>query len=295
MLEFHLRRWGSVLTRLTLIGIGIVLIGGGFWVLLTQRETYEQVVVTTRMIPYGTQIQADDLTVLSIPASQPPALRGLSSPDAVVGKYGLSDIPASVMIQPHMIADSPPNDLILPNGYRIRPGMVVIQRNIGAYAAILRESVNRRVTIPFDIFWGSVSPTYCRPTNGSIPDDVARQLPGEVTYPDIYEVGVCYAGMPHTMDLVYIADEGTIGFFEVPVSFAQSLLALEQNPAALSLTMIARAPGTEAPVIIRNPLYPSDVVNIGFGERRDSDQPFDGPSSSDSPSPTERESGMIAP
>jgi hypothetical protein len=271
MLEFHLRRWGSVLWRILSIGIGVVLIVGGLWVLLNQRETYVPVVVSARLIPYGTPIQEGDLTVMSIPASQPPALRGIASIEAVVGRYGRSDIPASVIIQDAMISESPPTDVVLPNGYRIRPGMVLIERDIGPYADVLRESVQRRVTIAFDVFWGSVSPIYCRPSAsaGIGTADTARLLPGEVTNQDVYEVGICYAGDTATIDLVYIADDSSIGFFEVPVAAAQSLLAIERNPSALWMTMIARAPGTDAPVVIHNPLYPSDIARIG--RRSDSD------------------------
>jgi hypothetical protein len=281
MLEFHLRRWGSTLLRILMNGIALVLIGGGVWVLLNQRETYVPVVVSTRLIRYGTPIQEGDLTVMSIPASQPPALRGIASIEAVVGRYGRSDIPASVIIQDSMISESPPIDVVLPNGYRVRPGMVLIERDIGPYADALRESVQRRVTIAFDVFWGSVSPIYCRPSAsagiGTADADAARLLPGEVTNQDVYEVGICYAGDIATIDLVYIADNSSIGFFEVPVAAAQSLLAVERNPSALWMTMIARAPGTEAPVVIRNPLYPSDIARIG--RESDSDPASQSPAS----------------
>jgi len=283
MLEFHLRRWGSVLSRILLIVIGLVLIGGGLWGVLQQRETYVPVVVSTRLIPYGTPIQEGDLTVLSIPASQPPALRGIASIEAVVGTYGRSDIPASVIIQDSMISESPPTDVVLPNGYRIRPGMVLIERDIGPYADALRESVQRRVTIAFDVFWGSVSPIYCRPSEsaGIGAADAARLLPAEVANAGVYEVGICYAGDTAMMNLVYIPDDSTVGFFEVPVAEAQSLLSIERNPSALWMTMIARAPGTEAPVVIHNPLYPSDLARI---EKQSDSDPSSQSSSSPPPS-----------
>lgn len=135
------KKQNLVAPLLLVLGL-IVCVGAAAYGYLESRRT-ERVVIAARDVPYGQQLSADDLAVIELPLHRPAQVAGIVDPGAVIGRYATRQIGTDDVLKPAMLAATPPDNPVYPNGAELGRDMVPVPFALAALGPITdRDRVN---------------------------------------------------------------------------------------------------------------------------------------------------------
>ncbi|MGB9754888.1 SAF domain-containing protein [Roseiflexus castenholzii] len=215
------RRAQVIGVLITVIGV-MVAVGAALYGYLESRRT-ESIVIAVRDIPYGRQIVADDLGVVSLPYYRPKELSGVTDSSLVIGRYATRTIGTNDIINPSMLSPDPPDVPVYPNGRRLEKNMVPVPFSLTGVGPITDRD---RVNIGFI----ANDPLLCDRARADVALGAVIPLPATTLAPtEGLRSYACrwMSGVP----VLYI--EGEVAYLEMTPAQAHALRALQAAQVAL--------------------------------------------------------------
>ncbi len=206
---------------LLIVGIMASLAAAAYGYIESRRT--ERVVIAARDIPYASRITVDDLAVIELPLHRPVQVAGITDPQAVIGQYATRQIGMNDLLNPGMLAASPPDEPVYPNGRKLERNMVPAPFALTGVGPVTDRD---RLNIGFI----ASDPSLCDRERADVPLGTILEAP--TTLLVMSEGARSYAcrwmsGIP----ILYI--EGEIAYLEMTPAQAHALRALQAANVAL--------------------------------------------------------------
>jgi hypothetical protein len=212
----------------------IICVGAAAYGYIESRRT-ERVVIAVRDVPYGQQLSADDLAVIELPLHRPVQLAGIVNPNAVIGRYATREIGTNDVLKATMLADTPPENPVYPNGAELGRDMVPVPFALATLGPITDHD---RVNIGFTT------------TDASLCDRAAADVPAGTLLPPPEPLatttqagdtsgGVGPQTLPRAFACRYMSSvrilyiDGATAYLEMTPSQAHSMWALQAAGVAM--------------------------------------------------------------
>lgn len=214
------RRLNVLAVALVVVGL-LAAVGAGIYGYVESRRV-ETVVIAMRPIMYGQQITADDLGVVELPYYRPKQLQGVTSPEAVVGRYATRTIGANDLLQPSMISPDPPDTPVYPNGRPLSRNMVATAFSLSGVGPVTdRDFLN--------IGFIAADPTLCDRARAEVAPGTV--LPATVPLVETGQARAYACRWMSKTPILYI--DGDIAYLELTPAQAHALRALQAAGVAL--------------------------------------------------------------
>ncbi|MFQ3630796.1 SAF domain-containing protein [Roseiflexus sp.] len=205
---------------LLVIGIAASLAAAAYGYIESRRT--ERVVIAAREVPYGQQINADDLAVIELPLHRPVQVAGITDPNAVVGRYATRQIGMNDLLQPGMLSVDPPNEPVYPNGRKLERNMVPAPFALTGVGPVTDRD---RLNIGFI----ASDPSLCNRAHADVPAGTVLDAPSTLLALEGMRAYACrwMSGIP----ILYIEED--IAYLEMTPAQAHALRALQAANVAL--------------------------------------------------------------
>ncbi len=201
-----------------LISLGLIITAIFTVIAFLEAGRTEPVVILARDVPYGRQIQADDLAVVLLPRHRPAQLTGIASPALAIGQYAARNLAANDLLQPSMLLERAPSQPVYPNGEALTDGMVPVPFSTETIGPLTHRD---RVNIGFNDPYGA--PDVCdqarRAAEGRTP---TVQPPASPLPPRPYACRLLSG-----VRVLYVDQEAKLAYLELTPYQSHTLWALQ--------------------------------------------------------------------
>ncbi|WP_298819244.1 SAF domain-containing protein [Chloroflexus sp.] len=219
-----------------LIVLGLIVTAVFTVIAFLEAGRSEPVVILARDVPFGQQIQAEDLTVVLLPRHRPVQLAGISSPASVIGQFAARNLAANDLLQPSMVMEQPPTQPVYPNGEALTPGMVPVPFSTETIGPLTHRD---RVNIGFNDPNGS--PDVCDRARSAVEDRAPTLQPPASPLPPRPYACRLFSGAR----VLYVDHEAQVAYLEMTPYQSHVIWALQ----AAGLPLWGERYSSDSPVL----------------------------------------------